>query len=86
MIEAAALPIWMILSAAFGFFAGEAEGDYRRHRKTLEKTNADLRDQLQQSRIAAEPIHSALKQQNDAINEILRQLDTVTKWLEKRLA
>lgn len=35
MIEKAAesLPIWMILSTAFGFLTGEVCGDYHRHRK-----------------------------------------------------
>ena len=42
MIETTAdfLPIWMALSAAFGFLAGEAVGDSRRHRKCLEQINA----------------------------------------------
>ena len=46
MIEEAQdfIPIWMLLSAAFGFIVGEAYGDQARHRKCLEQANADLRD------------------------------------------
>jgi len=41
MIEDSAnfLPIWMLLSAAFGFIIGDAFGDSRRHRKCLEHAN-----------------------------------------------
>jgi hypothetical protein len=74
----------MILSAAFGFIAGEACGDHFRHRKCLEQTNAELRDQLQQSRLSTEPIGQALKQQRGVINDIHRRLVAVTKGLEKR--
>ena len=44
MIENTAdlLPIYMLLSAAFGFLAGDALGDSRRHRKCLEQINDDL--------------------------------------------
>jgi hypothetical protein len=49
MIEEAQdfIPVWMLLSAAFGFIIGEAYGDQARHRKCLEQANADLRDQLE---------------------------------------
>ena len=49
MIEEAQdfIPIWMLLSAAFGFLVGETCGDHSRHRKCLEQSNADLRDRLQ---------------------------------------
>ena len=48
MIEEAQdfIPIWMLLSAAFGFMIGDAFGDSRRHRQCLEEANEDLRDQL----------------------------------------
>ncbi len=48
MIEEAQdfIPIWMLLSAAFGFMIGDAFGDQTRHRKCLEEANEDLRDQL----------------------------------------
>ena len=38
MIEQSAdfSPIWMLLSAVFGFLIGEAYGDQARHRKCLE--------------------------------------------------
>ena len=38
------VPIWMILSAAFGFIIGDACGDYRRHRHCLQQANEELRD------------------------------------------
>jgi len=49
MIENSAdfLPIYMLLSAAFGFLVGDAFGDSRRHRKCLEQINDDLEDRLQ---------------------------------------
>ncbi len=52
MIEHSAtfLPIWMLLWAGFGFLAGEALGDCRRHRKCLDQANADLRDALEKDR------------------------------------
>jgi hypothetical protein len=58
MIEesAAFLPIWMVISAAFGFMIGEAYGDQARHRKCLEQANADLRDQLQTSQPCASTV------------------------------
>lgn len=45
MIDSTAdfLPIYMVLSAAFGFIVGDAFGDSRRHRKCLEEANHDLR-------------------------------------------
>jgi hypothetical protein len=86
MIEDSAnfLPIWMLLSAAFGFLAGEAFGDSRRHRKCLEQTNDDLRDNLEKAHINEEPLHRALKQQRGVINDIHKQMTAVTKALEKR--
>jgi hypothetical protein len=37
------VPIWMILSAAFGFIIGEAFGDSSRHRKCLQQANGTSR-------------------------------------------
>ncbi len=39
MIEKLAdpIPIWMVLSAAFGFLLGELAGDYNRRRKYLQR-------------------------------------------------
>jgi hypothetical protein len=86
MIEDSAtfLPIWMLLSAAFGFLAGEAFGDSRRHRKCLEQSNDDLRDNLEKAHINEEPLHRALKQQRGVINDIHKQMTAVTKALQKR--
>jgi len=42
--SAAVLPIWMLISAAFGFMVGEALGGQARVRKYLEQANDDLRE------------------------------------------
>ena len=86
MIEEAAdfIPIWMVLSAAFGFIVGEAYGDQARHRKCLEQANADLRDQLQNAHTCSPSMQTALDQQRRIINDIHRRVVAVTKSLEKR--
>ena len=86
MIEesAAFLPIWMLLSAAFGFMIGEAYGDQARHRKCLEQANADLRDQLQNVQPCTPTLQCELDQQRHVINDIHKRVVAVTKTLEKR--
>jgi uncharacterized protein YlxW (UPF0749 family) len=87
MIEESAadfLPIWMLLSAAFGFIVGDAFGDSTRHRKCLEQANEDLRDELDKARANEEPLHRAIKQQRGVINDIHKQVTAVTKVLQKR--
>ena len=86
MIETTAdfVPIYMLLSAAFGFLAGEAFGDSRRHRKCLEQINDDLHDQLDRAHTEQEPLHQELKRQRGIINKIHKQISAVTKALEKR--
>ena len=85
MIEQAAdfIPIWMVLSAAFGFIVGEAYGDQARHRKCLEQANADLRDQLQNAQHRSTICKDALDQQRRVINDIHKRVVAVTKSLEK---
>jgi hypothetical protein len=85
MIEQATdfLPIWMVLSAAFGFIAGEAYGDQARHRKCLEQANEDLRNQLQNVPTCSPTIKTALDQQRRIINDLHRRVVAVTKSLEK---
>jgi hypothetical protein len=78
------IPIWMILSATFGFIVGEAFGDSSRHRKCLQQANEELRDRLQEATTDTEPIHCALKQQRGVINDIHSRLVAVSKGLEKR--
>ena len=78
------VPIWMILSAAFGFIIGEVCGDHHRHRKCLQEANEELRDRLQETVADTEPIHRALKEQRGVINDIHRRLLAVSKGLEKR--
>ena len=76
------IPVWMLLSAAFGFLVGEACGDLARHRKCLEQNNAELRDQLQQPR--SPNLHRELAQQRKVINDIHSRIVAVSKGLEKR--
>jgi len=63
------LPLWMLISAAFGFIIGEACGGQTRLRKYLEQENADLRDQLQNNQPGAPPLQRALDQQRHVIND-----------------
>ena len=83
MIEEAQdfIPIWMLLSAAFGFLIGDAFGDSTRHRKCLEQINDDLRDQVDK---AEEQVQRELKQQRAVINDIHKRMTAVTKGLQKR--
>ena len=84
MIEESAgfIPIWMLLSAAFGFLIGDAFGDSTRHRKCLQQINDDLRDQLQQT--SSPNLHQELAQQRKIINDIHSRVVAVSKGLEKR--
>jgi len=86
MIENSAdfLPIWMLMSAAFGFIIGDAFGDSRRHRKCLEQVNDDLRDQLAEAHTEGEPIHRQLRQQRGILNDIHKHVTAVSKALLKR--
>ena len=86
MIEEAQdfIPIWMLLSAAFGFLIGESFGDSSRHRKCLEQINDDLRDQIEKARPLEEPLHRELKRQRAIINDIHKRMTAVTKGLQKR--
>ena len=78
------IPIWMILSAAFGFLLGEVSGDSSRHRKCLQEANEELRDRLQEANTDTEPIQRALKEQRGVINDIHSRLLAVSKGLGKR--
>jgi hypothetical protein len=81
--SAAVLPIWMLISAAFGFMIGEACGDHNRHRKCLQRENDELRDRLDAAP-DGQPIQRALKEQRGVINDIHSRLLAVSKSLEKR--
>ena len=82
--SAAVLPIWMLLSAAFGFIIGETCGDHFRLRKHLQQANEDLHDQLQNAQPSVETIHRALNQQRSVINDIHKRVVAVTKALQNR--
>jgi len=85
MIEQSAdfIPIWMLLSAVFGFLIGEACGDHARHRKCLEENNADLRDQLQMAQPCPPDLRRTLEQQRKVLNDIHKRVIAVSKGLEK---
>ena len=78
------LPIWMLLSAAFGFLVGDAFGDSTRHRKCLQQANDDLRDEIEKAAAYKEPLHQLLKQQRGVLNDVHKQIIAVTKALQKR--
>jgi|KBSMisStandDraft_5_1062788.scaffolds.fasta_scaffold536893_1 septal ring factor EnvC (AmiA/AmiB activator) len=78
------LPIWMLLSAAFGFLLGDAFGDSTRHRKCLQQANDDLHDEIEKAAASEEPLRRALNQQRGVINDIHKQITAVTKALQKR--
>jgi hypothetical protein len=78
------IPLWMLMSAAFGFMIGDAFGDSTRHRKCLQQINDDLRDELEKVHADEEPLHRAMKQQRGVINDIHKHVVAVTKALKKR--
>jgi uncharacterized protein YlxW (UPF0749 family) len=81
--SAAVLPIWMLLSATFGFMIGEAVGGHARVRKYLEQANDDLREQLQQVQPSQSTLQQELSQQRRVINDIHKRIAAVTKGLQK---
>ena len=80
------LPIWMLLSAAFGFLIGDAFGDSTRHRNRLQQANADLRGRLEKTHVCEEPVRQAIKQQCGVLNDIHKHVTAVSKGLEKRVS
>ena len=81
--SAAVLPLWMLLSATFGFMIGEALGGQARVRKYLEQANDDLREQLQEAHSGAPDLQRTLSQQRRVINDIHKRIVAVTKGLQK---
>ncbi|MDR3717770.1 MAG: hypothetical protein P4K98_03150 [Bryobacteraceae bacterium] len=81
--SAAVLPLWMLISATFGFMIGEALGGQARVRKYLEQANEDLRDQLQEAQSGEPDLQRELTQQRRAIDDIHRYLIPVTKGVQK---
>jgi hypothetical protein len=70
------------LVAAFGFIAGDAFGDSRRHRKCLEQANEQLRNELEKTANREEPLLRELKQRG-IINDIHKQVLAFAKPLQK---
>ena len=85
MIETTAdvLPIWMLISAAFGFMIGDALGQNFGRHKCLEEINDDLRDELDKARACGEPSSQELKRIRGEINDIHKHVLAVSKGLEK---
>ena len=81
--SAAVLPLWMLISAAFGFILGEALGGQGRIRKYLEQANDDLREQLQQGRPGESKLSEELSRQRQTLDEIHRYLMPVTQGSTK---
>jgi len=81
--SAAVLPIWMLLSATFGFMIGEAVGGQARVRKYLEQANDDLREQLRAARPETSHLEQELTQQRRVINDIHKRIAAVTKGFQK---
>ena len=86
MIETTAdvLPIWRLISAAFGFMIGDALGQNFGRRKCLEQANEDLRDELAKVRASEAPVSSELKRQRGLLHDIHKHVVAVSKGLEKR--
>lgn len=81
--SAAVLPLWMLLSAAFGFIIGQACGDNFRHRKCLEQANEELRNQLEKIDVNREPLSQAIRRQRGELNDIHKHVLAVLKALGK---
>jgi hypothetical protein len=81
--SAAVLPLWMLISATFGFMIGEALGGQARLRKYLEQANEDLRDQLQEAPPGTSNLQQALDHQRRVIHDIHKRVVAVTKGLGK---
>jgi hypothetical protein len=81
--SSAFLPLWMLVSATFGFLIGEALGGQARVRKYLEQANEDLRDQLQQAQPNTPGLQHELTQQRRILNDLHKRIIAVTKGVEK---
>ena len=81
--SAAVLPLWMLISAAFGFMLGEALGGQGRIRKYLEQANDDLREQLQQRQPSESNLSEELGRQSQTLEEIHLYIIPATNGREK---
>ena len=81
--SAAVLPLWMLISAAFGFMIGEAVGGHARVRKYLEQANDDLREQLEAAQASPSTLQQELSHQRHVINDIHKRIVAVTKGSQK---
>jgi hypothetical protein len=85
MIEesAAFLPLWMLMSATFGFMIGEALGGQARVRRYLEQANEDLRDQLRKAQPCTSNPQSELGQHRRILIDLHKRIIAVTKGVQK---
>jgi hypothetical protein len=84
--SSAVLPLWMLISATFGFMIGEALGGQARLRKYIEKTNEELREQLQEAKPSKSNLSHELDRQGQVLNEIHRYLIPVSEGSKKTTA
>lgn len=82
--SAAVLPIYMLISAAFGFMVGDALGQNFGRRKCLEEANENLRDEIAKVRAGEAPLHRELTRQRGLLHDIHKHVLAVSKGLEKR--
>ena len=80
---AAAIPFWMLLAAILAFRMGHKVGHGGRHRKILEVTNENLRDQLKKAQACEKSLYQVLQQQRDTINDIHEQVVALAKTIRK---
>ena len=84
--SSAVLPLWMLLSAIFGFFVGEMCGDYYRRWKCLTQANEELRAELEAAHKDERSIQRELKHQRGVLHDLHKQITAVSKALQKRLS
>ena len=82
--SAAVLPIYMLISAAFGFMIGDALGQNFGRRKCLEQANEDQREELEKIRAGEAPLRCELKRQRGLLRDIHKRVLAVSKGLENR--
>ncbi len=81
--SAALLPIWMLMSAAFGFIVGDAFGDSTRHGSVSSKPTTIFTNSSRRP-APANAATTGTQRQRGVINDIHKQIAAVTKGLQKR--
>jgi len=73
----------LLLALGLGLAIGWTGGDETRRRKNAEELLDQLRNQLQQSNLEAQPLIRMLKQQRGILNDIHKRITAVSKGLQK---